>query len=56
MGGYNSVAIALILLLLAIAVARTKTGYTILYYVVLSSILIVWAIGSPKIADIFKGG
>jgi len=55
MSGYNSIAAAFLFLLLLLFVSRTKVGYALLYYFVLSSILIVWFIGSPKIAQIFGG-
>ena len=54
-GYYAIVAWALFGLLVLFAI-RSRIGYTIAYFFVLASILIVLAIGSPTIAKIFNYG
>jgi len=56
MSGYNSIIAALLFIVLLLAFARTRIGYALLYYFVLASIVLVWLVGSPKVATIFKGG
>jgi hypothetical protein len=51
--GYYPVAAVFLFLLFLIGIARTKIGYTLLYYFVLASILIVVLLGSPTIVKIF---
>jgi hypothetical protein len=52
--GYYGIVAWSITILLFLLLAKTKIGYTILLYFVIASLIIVIAVGSPTISNVFK--
>lgn len=52
--GFNTIVAWVIVAIIVTLAAKTKIGYTVLFFFVLASILIVLAVGSPTIVKIFS--